>query len=388
MQDFVYYNPTKVLFGQDANAKIAPLIAQEGIQRVLMLYGGGSIHRTGVYSQLVCSLEENGVVFVECPGVKQNPLLSKVEEAISLVRERGLQAILAVGGGSVIDSAKAISLGVLYDGSVWDFYSRAAKPSKALPLYVVSTVSATASEMNSTSVLTNETLGHKSAVTNDLLFPRATSIDPSVQSSVPVRQTVNGGVDAICHVLETYFDGTKDVELQMEYSEGLVRSIMRLVEALLKNPCDYQARAQFAWASVCALNGTTWAGHLSRGDFASHAMGHSLSAAYDAIHGETLSVLMPAWMKFVMAENLGAFSRFSERVFQESGGSREDRAAAGIEKLRGFFASLGAPTRMRDLGVPEDALPRLAADATRGGPVGTLKKLQAPDVLAIMQAAY
>lgn len=388
MQDFVYYNPTKVLFGQDANAKIAPLIAQEGIQRVLMLYGGGSIHRTGVYSQLVRSLEENGVVFVECSGVKQNPLLSKVEEAISLVRERGLQAILAVGGGSVIDSAKAVSLGVPYDGSVWDFYRRSARPSQALPLYVVSTVSATASEMNSTSVLTNETLGHKSAVTNDLLFPRATSIDPSVQFSVPERQTVNGGVDAMCHVLETYFDGTKDVELQMEYAEGLLRSIIRLVRILRKNPCDYEARAQFAWASVCALNGTTWAGHRLRGDFSSHVMGHALSAMYDAVHGETLSVLMPAWMTYVMTEDLEAFARFAERVFQADGGSKEELASAGIEKLRGFFASLGAPVRMRDLGVPEEALPDLAAGVTRDGPVGALKKLQAKDVLAIMQTAY
>ena len=388
MHDFTFYNPTKVLFGRGVSAKIADEIEQSGIKSVLLLYGGGSVHSTGAYDQVVNALKAKGISFVDCPGVKSNPVLSKAREAVSIIRENSLEAVLALGGGSVIDNAKAVAIGAASDTDIWDFYTRKATPQRVLPLFTVATVSATASEMNSTTVLTNEELGHKQGLTHPLLFPRCTAIDPSLQSSVPERQTANGGIDAICHVMETYFDGTKGAELQMEYCEGLIRQIMRLTLELKENPADYNARAQYAWAATNALNGTTWAGHAGRGDFSSHAMGHSLSARYDSVHGETLSVIMPAWMRYVHNEEIDAFVRFADRVFGIKDSCKESAALAGIESMRRFFASIGAPITLSELGVPREDLPLLASVVTRGGPVGVLKGLDTNDVLSIMESVY
>ena len=388
MLDFTFHNPTKVLFGRGVSGKIADEICKSGIKSVLLHYGGSSVHKTGVYDQVTNALREKNISFCECGGVKPNPVLSKVREAAAIIRENSLEAVLAVGGGSVIDSAKAVALGAVNDCDVWDLFTRAAKPSAALPVFAVATVSATASEMNATSVVTNDELGHKMGITHELLFPRCTAIDPSLQNSVSERQTVSGGIDAICHVMETYFDGTKGAELQMEYCEGLIRQLMRLIPALRKNQTDYEARSQFAWAAVNALNGTTWAGHAGRGDFSSHAMGHSLSARYDSIHGETLAVLMPAWMKYVFTEDLDAFVRFADKIFGMKGSHKESVARDAINRMSKFFASVGAPVTLKEMNVPKEDLPSLAASVTRNGPIGVLKKLDTEDVLKIMESAY
>lgn len=388
MYNFVFYNPTRVIFGRGVFPQLADELAKDGVSRVLLLYGGGSIHKTGVYGQVTGALHSRNIAFFECVGVKANPVVSKAREAVETIKSNKLDAIVAIGGGSVIDSAKGIAAGALYGGDMWDFYARKATVERALPIYAVVTVSATASEMNYTSVMTNDELGHKVGLSNELLYPRCTLIDPSVQFSVPERQTMDGGVDAICHVLETYFDGAKGLEIQKEYAEGLVRSIIRLMPILRAYPDDYDARAQFAWAAVNALNGTTWAGHPTRGEFSSHAMGHSLSAKYDSIHGETLSAIMPAWMRYVYREDMSAFARFAERVFGTNEGGEEERALGGIECLKGFFASLGAPVALGDMGVPRADLPELAAHVTRNGAIGSLKKLETSDVLKIFESAY
>jgi alcohol dehydrogenase YqhD (iron-dependent ADH family) len=388
VNDFTFYNPTKVIFGKGVNARIADEIASAEISRVLLLYGGNSIHRTGVYDELKDALAQNGIHAAECGGVRANPLISKAREAIKIMRGENLEAVLAVGGGSVIDSSKAIAAGVPYDGDIWDLFAKIAPVGRALPVYAVATVSATASEMNYTSVMTNEDLCQKVGLSDMKLFPRCTAMDPSVQFSVPERQTVNGGIDAICHVLETYFDGARGVEIQMEYCEGLVRSIMGLLPRLGEHPDDYDARSQFAWAAASALNGTTWAGHPGRGDFASHALGHALSAKYDSVHGETLAVMMPAWMKYVCRHDLYAFVRFADRAFGIRDGSEETRAERGIDALRRFFLSLGAPVSLRELGAPEGDIPELADSVTRNGPVGVFKKLDTEDVLKIYRSAY
>jgi alcohol dehydrogenase YqhD (iron-dependent ADH family) len=256
-----------------------------------------------------------------------------------------------------------------------------------MPFFAVATLSATASEMNCTSVVTNEALGVKTGLTDGSLFPRATFLDPSAQFSVSARQTADGGIDAICHVMETYFDGTPGVELLMEYAEGLVRSLMNLIPAAVGNPRDYDVRAQLAWASVNALNGTTWAGHAGKGDFASHAMGHTLSAKYDTVHGQSLSIIMPSWMEYVRAENEPAFARFARRVLGVASPSDEEASREGICAMREFFKSLGAPTRLRDIGVPEEDLPELA-DRTAHAPIGVLRKLGREDILQIYRAAF
>lgn len=388
MYDFTFYNPTRVIFGRDVFPKLADELAKDGISRVLLLYGGGSIHKTGVYDQVVKALNSHDVVFFECPGVKANPVVSKAREAVEAIKSNRIEAVVAIGGGSVIDSAKGIAAAALYGGDIWDFYSRKATVEQALPIYTVVTVSATASEMNFTSVMTNEELGHKVGLSCEQFYPRCTLIDPSVQFTVSERQTMDGGIDAVCHVLETYFDGAKGLEIQKEYAEGLVRSIIRLMPILRAHPDDYDARAQFAWAAVNALNGITWAGHPTRGEFSSHGMGHTLSAKYDSVHGETLSVIMPAWMKYVYKRDMTTFARFAERVFGANAGSEEERALAGIECLKGFFASLGAPVTLGDMGIPKADLPELAAHVTRNGAIGSLMKLETGDVLKIFESAY
>jgi alcohol dehydrogenase YqhD (iron-dependent ADH family) len=388
VKNFIFYNPTKVYFGAGVNSGIGEKMAGDGIERALLLYGGSSVRSNGVYDAVTGSLRAAGIKFIECGGVKPNPVMSKVREAAGIVRAEGLEAIAAVGGGSVIDSAKGAAAAACYEGDAWDFYMKKSQVKRALPVYAVATLSATASEMNSTSVVTNEETGMKVGFSDAALHPRATFLDPSVQFSVPRGQSADGGIDAMCHVMETYFDGTPDVELLMEYSEGLLRSLIELTPAVMERPRDYEARAQFAWAALSALNGTTWAGHSARGDFASHAMGHALSAKYDAVHGETLSIVMPFWMEYVTRDNLAAFSRFARRVFGAAGGTDEEAAAEGVARLRAFFKSLGAPTRLRDIGVPEGDLPELAAKAAGASPIGVLRKLDASDVLAIYRSAY
>ncbi|MDR3164256.1 MAG: iron-containing alcohol dehydrogenase [Synergistaceae bacterium] len=385
MRNFIYYNPTKVYFGTGVNSQVGEIVGGE-FKKVLLLCGGGSARASGVYDDVTASLRAAGVDFRECAGVKPNPVVSKIEEAIGIIKREGLEAIVAIGGGSVIDSAKGVSAGACYDGDVWDFYARKTKIARAMPFFAVATLSATASEMNCTSVIINEALGVKTGLTDNALFPRATFLDPSAQFSVSARQTADGGIDAICHVMETYFDGTTGVELLMEYAEGLVRSLMELIPAAIRNPRDYDARAQLAWASASALNGTTWAGHSGRGDFASHAMGHTLSVKYDTVHGESLSIMMPAWMEYVRADNEYAFTRFARKVFGVI--SPDDEASrGGIAGMREFFKSLGAPTRLRDIGVSKEDLPELA-DMTARVPIGVLRKLGREDILQIYRAAF
>lgn len=389
MENFTFYNPTKIIMGRGENSKIGEELHLAGISRVLLLYGGESLKKTGVYKEILDSFEKHGIEFSEVGGVKPNPVLSKAHEAIDVARAFKAQAIVASGGGSVMDSAKAIAAGIVYDGDVWDFYEGKSKVTCALPIYGVITLSATASEMNFTSVITNEEKGLKLGLHSPHFFPKCSIIDPSVQFTVSEKQTVFGGIDVIAHILECYFDGTKEVEVQMEYAEGLLRTMLRLLPVLQKEPDNYNARAQVAWASVCGLNGTTNAGHASRGDFSSHAMGHPFSATYDSTHGATLAVIMPGWMRYVCESDLPAFCRFARNVMgvQKEGDSLEI-ALEGIDRLKQFFNKMGAPTTLLGLDIPEASLETMAKLTTRLGPVGRLKPLQTEDVLAIYKSVY
>ena len=389
MHDFTFYNPVKVIMGRGVNSQIGQELCSAGISKVLLLYGGNSIKANGVYEEVVKSLEKCGIDYAETGGVKPNPVLSKVREAAGNAKDNMSEAVVAIGGGSVVDSAKAVAAGAVHGGDIWDFYTGAAAIKSALPIYGVITISATASEMNFTSVITNEEQNLKVGLHSPKFFLKCAAIDPSVQFSVPERQTVNGGIDAISHVLETYFDGASGVDIQKEYCEGLVRSFISLIPRLREKPDDYDARSQMAWGSICALNGTTWAGHPGRGDFASHAMGHPMSAQFDSVHGETLAVVMPAWMRYVCESHLDIFSRFAEKIFDISHGSDRKRSAMeGIDMLKRFFIEQGAPASLREMGIPEDSLHAMARTAARLGPIGSLKKLNFDDVLQIYRSAY
>ncbi len=389
MNNFTFWNPTKIIFGRDTLSGVAAELESAGLSRVLLLYGKGSIFRNGVHDKVVRSLEESGIAYIELGGVQPNPVISKVREGIELCRAEGLQAIVPVGGGSVYDTAKGIAAGFPYDGDVWDLFNdRVPVPAGVLPVYGILTTSATGTEMNRNAVVTHDEENLKWALHNDLLYPAVSVIDPSIQASLPPEQTARGTVDTIAHVLEVYFDGTRGLDLMNDYAESLVRNSIRHGRILMSDPESYESRAELAWASTLALNDSTKAGR-SNGDWSSHAIEHSLSALYDVAHGTGLAIVMPAWMKYVSAENADLFARFAERVFGIEEGSEAERAAAGIEALKAFFLELGEPVTLEAIGVGEEDIPAIVANCFEGraGTFGRLRALDREDVTRVLKLA-
>lgn len=365
MKDFTFYNPTKVVFGENKTQKIGEFLKN---RKVLLLYGGGSIKSNGIYEKIVNSLTNNNVIFVEKSGIKPNPVLSFVREVINFARKEKIDAILAVGGGSVIDSAKAIAAGYYYENDVWDFFVNKAKINKALPIYVVLTLSATASEMNSGAVITNEDTKQKFNINADPLFPTVSILDPVNTFTVPNNQVANGCVDAMIHLLEGYF--TKNYEntpIQDGFVEVLLRTIMFETKGILNNPTNYDARANFMWSATLALNGLTTAGIGSYG-FPNHMIGHSLSAIYDIAHAHSLSIIFPAWLKY-------NFDGKKERIVQLGKAIFDERdAEVTINKIVSFFKSIGVPTSLSDANIDKKDIPMIAENA-----VALAKKWQLND---------
>lgn len=385
MENFVFHNETKLIFGKGTIGRIGEEIKSAGFKKVLMLCGGGSIKKNGVYGQVVASLKKNGVEWVEVWGVKPNPVLSKVHEAIEVARKEKIEAILGVGGGSVIDSSKAVAAGVLYEGDIWDAFIGKYKVQKALPVFAVLTISATGTEMNGNAVVTNEKTLEKFAVSSKALHPKVSIIDPSVQASLPREQTVYGAVDAIAHILEYYFDGS-DSLAQNELSEGLIRTIVTCTERLLEDPNDYESRANFAWSATLALNGLTAAGRRG-GDWACHRIEHSLSAIYDIAHGAGLAIVFPAWMRYVWREKPEQFVRFSRKIFSIEGDG-ERVVLKGIEAFKGWLKKVGAPVSLKDVNIPAQDLDKIVDNVfRRDEPFGNLKKLGRSDVRKILEIA-
>ncbi|PLV58306.1 iron-containing alcohol dehydrogenase [Thermotoga sp. KOL6] len=393
MENFVFHNPTKLIFGKGTIHQIGEELKQAGIGKVLFLYGGGSIKRNGVYEQVVESLKKHNVEWVEVSGVKPNPVLSKVHEAIEVARKEKVEAILGVGGGSVIDSAKTVAGGVLYDGDIWDAFIGKYKIEKALPVFDVLTISATGTEMNGNAVITNEKTKEKYGVSSRALYPRVSIVDPSVQSTLPKEQTVYGAVDAIAHILEYYFDGSSP-EITNEIAEGTIRTIMKMVERLLENPDDYEARANLAWSATIALNGTMAVGRRG-GEWSCHRIEHSLSALYDIAHGAGLAIVFPAWMKYVYKENPGQFERFAKKVIGFEG-EGEDLILKGIESFKGWLKKVGAPVTLKDVGIPEEDIDKIVDNVMllveknlkpKGDSLGKVKVLERDDVREILKLA-
>ena len=388
MQNFMWWNPTIVFFGKGTIPKLTEQLEAMKAKSVLLLYGGKAVFKNGAYAQLVDGLTKAGIAFPEIGGVKPNPRIDKVREAIARVKASPVDAIVPIGGGSVFDTAKAVAAGARYDGDVWDFFTGKAEVQDALPILGVLTVSATSSEMNGIAVISNPEAEAKTSLRSPLLNPRVSVIDPSLQASVPERQTVNGGIDIIAHVLERVLDGDEGAELMDEQGYALVRSMIRLIPELVEDPQNYDARAEYAWAGAMAHSGFLSCGRATRGDFASHNLGHTLSLLYDVPHGASLAVMMPAWARYLYGENPVPFARLAENVFDVFDGTDEEKALEGIEALEDFFSSLGAPTTLRELDVPEEDLPRLAENASKNGPFGVLKKLSREDALEIYKLAY
>ena len=394
MRDFVFYNPTRIIFGRKAADKIGEAVAAAGIRSALLIYGKGSVRTTGLYDRVRASLAQAGVEVEDLAGVQPNPVVSKVREGIALCRERNLEAVIPVGGGSVYDTAKAVAAGVRYEGDIWELYGDRIPVKGALPIFGILTTSATGSEMNRGSIITNEATRQKWGLHSDFIYPTVSIIDPELQATLPRNQTVWGGIDTIVHVLEVYFDGVRNVDVMSEYSEGIIRTVMKHLPRVMDDASDYDSRAELAWAATLALNESTKCCRTG-GDWSTHTIEHSLSAIYDIVHAAGLAVIMPAWMENVRGEYPEIFARFAEKIFGIVAGSspkgQEQAGLAGIAQLRAYFTSLGAPVTLRDLDIPEADLDRIADNVmeTKGGaPIGMMKKLVREDVLGILRRAF
>ncbi|WP_201318661.1 iron-containing alcohol dehydrogenase [Paenibacillus sp. EPM92] len=386
MNSFTFHNPTKILFGAGMADQLGQQVAELGSQTVLLVYGGGSIKRTGLYDRVIKQLHQIGARIVELPGVEPNPRVSTVRRGIKLCRDEVVDLVLAVGGGSVIDAAKAVAVGVPYEGDVWDFLLRKAKIEAALPIATVLTLSATGSEMNGGAVITDWEQNLKKSFSSPYAFPKFSILDPTLTYTVPANQTVNGIVDMMSHVMEQYFSQTTDTPLQERLCESILQTVIENGEKALQEPAHPEARANLMLCGTYALNG----GMISvgmQGDWATHAMEHEVSAIYDIAHAEGLSIIFPNWMKYVYRDRIDRFVQFAVRVWgiEPEGKSDEEIALAGIQATREYFTRIGAPSRLSDLNIGEESLPRMAEEAVRFGPIGYFRKLGADDVLAILR---
>ena len=390
MQNFNWCNPTRVLFGKGSVKDLAEYLKADNIKSVLLIYGGKSVFKCGAYTQVTDMLNELGISFPELNDIKPNPRIDKVRDGIARVKLSKIDALMPIGGGSVFDTAKAISAGAFYNGDVWDIYQHKAKINKTVPIYGVVTASATASEVNAISVISNPEANIKTSFSDSHLYPKIVTVDPEFQFTLSEKQTVYGGVDIIAHALERLLDGDEGSEFMDDQGYALVRNMLRIIPELIDDPKNYDARAEYAWASQLAHNGILSCGRATRGDFSSHRLGHSISLLFDVAHGASLSVTMPAWARYLYKFNPVPFARLGENVFDIFDGSDEEKALATIEALEDFYRDINAPTTLRELNIKEDEIQQLADNASKSGalPFGTLKKLNQNDVLEIYKLAY
>jgi len=384
MKNFVFHNPTKILFGKDTIPELGPETAAFG-KKALMVYGQGSIKKNTIYNQVTKSLMDAGVTLFEHGGVKSNPLLSHVHQGINLARENNVDVIVAVGGGSVIDSAKAISAGALVDHDVWKFFTGKKSINDALPLTCVLTLAASGSEMNSGMVVTNEETNQKFGFANRHLYPKVSILDPAATFSVPADYTAYGAVDAIAHVLEFYFTNQEPhTPVQDHFMEGLVKSCIDSCERVLLNLEDYDARADLMWAATLALNGLTGAG-LGKVGFPMHLIEHSLSALYNVPHGAGLSVVIPGWMRYQSKQTPEKFAQFAERVFDISEGTTANKAAEGIQALTSWFNKIKTPTTLNGLNIPKQDIPEIAENAVGLAKVWNMRDYTAEKIEEVLK---
>ncbi len=362
MQNFVFELPTRVIFGKGNIGRAGREVKAFGT-RALMVYGSGSIKKNGIYGQVISSLAEAGVSVVELGGVKSNPVLSLVYKGIEAARKESVDVVLAVGGGSVIDTAKAIAAGVKADHDVWDFFTRTKMIAGALPVVTVLTIAASASEMNPATVITNDKTDQKYSARSVFIQPKASIMDPSALFTLSPGYTAYSGIDAITHMLEGYFNNTEPASpLQDRFVESLMKTVMESTQASLAKPDDYDARANMMWAATLAFNGLTTAG-MGNVSFPAHMLGHSLSALYDVPHGASLSITLPAWMARFAPRNPRKFARLAREVFGIAEQDEVKAASAGIGRLRQWFGAIGAPTSFGACSIPASDIPRIAENA-------------------------
>lgn len=389
MENFEFCNPAHIVFGRDEERRTGELIRLHGGSRVLFLYGGGSIRRSGLYDRVVDSLHRENLFFLELGGVKPNPRLSLVREGIRLCRENQVDFILAVGGGSVIDTAKTVAAGLRCPGDIWDYFMDLSKPlAGALPVGVVLTIPATGSESSDSAVITNEENALKRHIAGNCLVPAFAVLDPQITFTMPQYQIACGCSDILSHMMERYFTRSEHVDLTDRLLEGAMRSLLIQAPLAMKEPGDYNCRAELMWTGTIAHNNLLGTGRI--GDWASHSIEHELSAAYDLAHGAGLSIVTPAWMKYVWSTAPAKFLQFAERVFDLpcATGEPEPVISAMIARLEAWYESLGLPVRLAQAGIDAARLEEMADRCLLGREsVGNLRPLYRDDVLKIYQLA-
>lgn len=386
MESFNFYSPTEFVFGRNRESECGELVKKYGGTKVLLHFGSSSAERSGLLGKVRESLKKAEVPFVELGGVQPNPKDSKVYEGIELCRREKVDFILSVGGGSCIDSAKAIAIGVLYDGDFWDFYAGKASIRKALPVGTVLTIAAAGSEGSPSSVVTKEEGGLKRGVGSDIIRPKFSVLNPEWTCSLPAYQTACGATDIMAHVFERYFTNTPEVEITDRLCEAVLLTMLKEVPRVIQNPECYEARANIMWAGTVAHNDIVGVGRSQ--DWNSHGLEHELSGLYDVAHGAGLAVIMPAWMEYVMNHNVMRFAQMACRVFgcNMDFENPENTAKAGIREFRRFLSKIGMPINFEELGAKPEDIPLMVEKLNPGEGHGFVP-IRSEDATAIYQLA-
>lgn len=357
MYPFSFQNPTRIEFGLDKEKEIGKYMHEYGAKKVLIIYGSERVKQSSLFEDVAKSLREHGIEYIECGGVKSNPTISKVREAVAMAKAFGADSVLSIGGGSCLDSAKAIAAGACYEGDTWDFF-KGTPVQKALMIFDVITLAATGSEMNWGAVITNEETQQKYSIHSNHLFPKVSVINPKLQATVSRDYLVYSAADIIAHSIEAYFTAEYRPEIIDFLVESNIKTVIRTTEILLNDPQDLNARGEFAWAATLALNGLTHLG-ISPYGFPNHMIEHSMSAISDVPHGAGLSVIMPAWMQWYQSQRPAQFKRFAKEIFGL------DKAENGIQALKAWFDKIGTPTRLEQLGIDDKTLAEIVDNAAQ-----------------------
>ena len=355
MFDFTFHNPTKIIFGAGKEALIGAELNAAGVNKVLLVHGRNSASKSGLLERVLASLKAGNIACTLFGGVDSNPLLSHTREGVALAKRDKVEAILAVGGGSVLDEAKAIAVGALSDSDVWQFFVGQAV-TQALPIFTILTIAATGSEMNGNSVVTNAETRQKYNISSPHVYPKVSILNPELTHSVPLNYTAYSAVDAIAHVIEGYFTKQPGTHLQDRLVEGIVKTVIETTDLIMAEPTHAKARASFMWTATMALNGLTPAG-IGEYSFPNHMIEHALSAIYNIPHGAGLSIVMPAWLKWYLPKNPSQFARFAKEIFGLDSGE------AGIAALTQWFVTIKSPVRLAEAGIAATDLEAIAENA-------------------------
>jgi len=386
MKNFEFQNCTKIIFGKDSEEKAGTEVKKYS-SKILLHYGGGSIKKYGLYDRVISCLKKEDIGIVELGGVLPNPRLKLVRKGIELCRQERIDFILAVGGGSVIDSAKAIAIGVPYKGDVWDFFEEKTKIKESIAIGVILTIPAAGSEVSGASVITNEDGLYKKGLVANIMRPKFSILNPELTFTLDNNQTAIGVADIVAHIMERYFTQEKNVDLTDRLCEATFKTLIRNISVVLKENDNYAARAEVMWAGSVAHNDLLDTGRI--GDWASHAIEHELSAIYDIAHGEGLAIIFPAWMKYVYKNNIERFAQFGQRIWGVDFHpyDLEGMAREGIKRFEDFLKRIGLKTRLSEISISDDRFKEMAKKCTENGPVGNFVKLGKEDVLNIYNLA-